>query len=71
LFMWLLLLGARSMDLPIPLHRQRFILASALRQEEVCEGRILPYRLVVELDGVAAVDEVIHGAGAAELLPGP
>lgn len=40
-----------------------------MRQEEVCEGRILPYRLVVELDGVAAVDEVIHGAGAREDRP--
>jgi hypothetical protein len=40
-----------------------------MRQEEVCEGRILPYRLVVELDGVAAVEEVIHGAGAREDRP--
>lgn len=40
-----------------------------MRQEEVCEGRILPYRLVVELDGVAAVNEVIHGAGAREDRP--
>lgn len=40
-----------------------------MRQEEVCAGRILPYRLVVELDGVAAVDDVIHGAGAREDRP--
>jgi len=40
-----------------------------MRQEEVCEGRILPYRLVVELDRVPAVDEVIHGAGAREDRP--
>lgn len=40
-----------------------------MRQEEVCAGRILPYRLVVELDGVAMVDEVIHGAGAREDRP--
>jgi hypothetical protein len=40
-----------------------------MRQEEVCEGRILPYRLVVKLDGRAAVDEVIHGAGAREDRP--
>lgn len=40
-----------------------------MRQEEVCEGRVLPYRLVVALDGVAAVDEVIHGAGAREDRP--
>jgi hypothetical protein len=40
-----------------------------MRQEEVCEGRILPYRLIVELDGAAAVNELIHGAGAREDRP--
>jgi hypothetical protein len=40
-----------------------------MRQEEVCEGRILPYRLVVEMDGTAAVNQLIHGAGAREDRP--
>jgi hypothetical protein len=44
-------------------------LPAHMRQEEVCEGRILPYRLVVELDGAAAVNQLIHGAGAREDRP--
>jgi len=40
-----------------------------MRQEEVCEGRVLPYRLAVELDGGAVVDQLIHGAGAREDRP--
>lgn len=44
-------------------------LPAHMRQEEVCEGRILPYRLVVEMDGVATVNQLIHGAGAREDRP--
>lgn len=40
-----------------------------MRQEEVCEGRVLPYRLAVDLDGVATVNQLIHGAGAREDRP--
>jgi hypothetical protein len=40
-----------------------------MRQEQVCEGRVLPYRLRVELDHVRAVDRLIHGAGAREDRP--
>jgi hypothetical protein len=40
-----------------------------MRQEEVCEGRLLPYRLVVSVDGVPAVDRLVHGAGAREDRP--
>ncbi len=40
-----------------------------MRQEQVCEGRVLPYRLRVELDRVRAVDRLIHGAGAREDRP--
>jgi len=35
-----------------------------MRQEERCEGRVLSYRLRVSLDGVRAVDELVHAAGA-------
>lgn len=35
-----------------------------MRQEEVCEGRVLPYRLVVVLDGRTVVDEAVHPSGA-------
>ncbi len=40
-----------------------------MRQEEVCEGRVLPYRLVVALDSVTLVDRLVHGAGAREDRP--
>ena len=40
-----------------------------MRQEEVCEGRVLPYRLVVALDSVPLVDRLVHGAGAREDRP--
>ncbi len=35
-----------------------------MRQEEVCEGRVLPYRLVVVLDGRTVVDEAVRPSGA-------
>jgi hypothetical protein len=40
-----------------------------MRQEEVCEGRLLPYRLVVSVDSVSLVDRLVHGAGAREDRP--
>jgi hypothetical protein len=44
-------------------------LPAHMRQEELCEGRVLPYRLVVDLDGAAVVNQLIHGAGAREDRP--
>jgi hypothetical protein len=44
-------------------------LPAHMRQEEVCEGRILPYRLVVDMDGAVAVNQLIRGAGAREDRP--
>lgn len=35
-----------------------------MRQEEVCERRTLPYRLVVVLDGRTVVDEAVYPSGA-------
>ena len=35
-----------------------------MRQEEVCERRILPYRLQVDLDGTRVVDELVRAGGA-------
>ena len=40
-----------------------------MRQEEVCERRILPYRLQVDLDGVRVVDELVRAGGAREDRP--
>lgn len=44
-------------------------LPAHMRQEEVCEGRVLPFRLAVDLDDSAAVNQLIHGAGAREDRP--
>lgn len=35
-----------------------------MRQEEQCEGRVLPYRLQVMLDGAPTADELVRAAGA-------
>jgi len=35
-----------------------------MRQVELCEGRILPHRLVVVLDGRTVVDEAVYPSGA-------
>lgn len=35
-----------------------------MRQEEVCEGRTLPYRLVVVVDGRTVVDQEVRASGA-------
>jgi hypothetical protein len=35
-----------------------------MRQPQVCEGRILPHRLVLRVDGRVAVDETVRAAGA-------
>jgi len=39
-------------------------LPAHMRQEEQCEGRILPYRLQVRVDGAGVLDELVHAAGA-------
>lgn len=40
-----------------------------MRREEVCEGRILPYRLRVWLDGEPRVDALVRAAGARQDRP--
>jgi hypothetical protein len=35
-----------------------------MRREQICDGRLLPYRLHVEHDGVVVLDEWVRGAGA-------
>jgi hypothetical protein len=40
-----------------------------MRREEVCEGRIVPYHLVVRLNGELVVDEIVRAAGAREDRP--
>ncbi len=35
-----------------------------MRQEEVCQGRTLPHRLVVVLDGRTVVDQAVYPSGA-------
>lgn len=40
-----------------------------MRREEVCEGRVLPYVLRVEVDGRAVVHDTVRAAGAREDRP--
>ncbi len=40
-----------------------------MRQEEICERRILPYRLRVDVDGARVVDELVRAGGAREDRP--
>jgi hypothetical protein len=40
-----------------------------MRRTEICEGRVLPYHLTVELDGRTVLRDVIHAAGAREDRP--
>jgi hypothetical protein len=44
-------------------------LPAHMRQEEVCKGRLLPYRLAVTVDDTVVVDRLVHGAGAREDRP--
>lgn len=39
-------------------------LPAHMRQEERCEGRILPYRLQLRVDGARVLDELVEAAGA-------
>jgi hypothetical protein len=40
-----------------------------MRREQVCEGRIVPYRLRMILDGALVYDEIVRAAGAREDRP--
>jgi len=40
-----------------------------MRQEEVCERRVLPYRLRVDVDGARVVDQHVRAGGAREDRP--
>ena len=44
-------------------------LPAHMRQEEVCERAVLPYRLRVTLDGAPAIDELVRAGGAREDRP--
>jgi hypothetical protein len=44
-------------------------LPAHMRQEEICEGRLLPYRLVVAVDSASRMDRLVHAAGAREDRP--
>ncbi len=44
-------------------------LPAHMRREEVCEGRVSPYRLEVRLDGRAVRSEVVRASGAREDRP--
>ena len=40
-----------------------------MRPREICEGKVTPYALRVEVDGEVVINDTIHGAGAREDRP--
>lgn len=44
-------------------------LPAHMRQEEVCERAVLPYRLRMTVDGAPAIDELVRAGGAREDRP--
>ncbi|MBI4501736.1 MAG: hypothetical protein HY700_11305 [Gemmatimonadetes bacterium] len=40
-----------------------------MREDDVCEGRVLPYRLVVKLDDTLEADAMVRASGAREDRP--
>jgi hypothetical protein len=47
-----------------PTEEELAALPAHMRQPRICEGRVLPYRLRVRLDGAPAVDRRVEPAGA-------
>jgi len=56
--------GARVEECRRPSAEELARLPPHMRREEICEGRVLPHRLVVTLDDRVVIDEVVHAAGA-------
>lgn len=50
-------------------HAEQERLPMHMRRNEICEGRMLPYRLVVTVDGRQLIDEEVRAAGAREDRP--
>lgn len=48
---------------------EREALPVHMRRERICEGRIAPYRLRIDVDGERAVDTRVRGAGVREDRP--
>jgi len=56
--------GARVEECRRPSAEELSRLPLHMRRDEICEGRVLPYRLVVTLDGRVVMDDVVEAAGA-------
>ena len=56
--------GARVEECRRPSAEELSRLPPHMRREEICEGRVLPYRLVVMLDGRTVVNDLVQAAGA-------
>lgn len=56
--------GERVEECRRPSEQELASLPVHMRREEVCEGRVLPYHLRVELDGRTVVDDTVRPAGA-------
>ena len=61
--------GERVEECREPSEAELAALPRHMRLPKICEGRVAPFRLRVELDGVAALDELVRAAGAREDRP--
>jgi hypothetical protein len=56
--------GERVEECREPSAAEQAKLPPHMRQPRICEGRLLPFRLVVRIDGTGHFDELLHVGGA-------
>lgn len=61
--------GARVEECRTPTAEELAPIPAHMRPEEICEGRIIPHRLRVVLDGSVVVDEIIRASGTRQDRP--
>jgi hypothetical protein len=62
-------LGERVEECREPTEAEQAALPAHMRQPRICEGRLLPLRLTVRIDGAQIADELLHATGAHEDRP--
>jgi len=63
---------SRSVRVQVCRHRtaeEMAALPAHMREDEVCERQLLPYRLRLEVDGAMAADQIVYAAGARQDRP--
>lgn len=61
--------GERVEECREPTEEELAALPRHMRRERICEGRVTPFRLRVDVDGARALDEEVRGAGARQDRP--